>query len=281
MQTAREAKQQILMLKQLPPLSATAVRLLNLLSNENISLGDLAAVIGQDPTVTARILGVANSAYFGQAVPIHTVEDAIIRVLGLNMVKSLAFSIAISGAFNTAHCQAFDLEAYWYRSLATASLSREICRHLDTSPQPDLDGIYLAGLLFDIGTLVMVHLFPDDYARVIQRLNETPDADPSRVEEEIVGINSQQAGAWLTDRWHLPPVVVRVVAQSSVENTRCEVAAVSLAVELLNRRGQTDSAPPDIAPQLTGLTQEMLASIEAQSRLRDEELRTIASSMVR
>ena len=281
MQTASEAKQQILMLKQLPPLSATAVRLLDILSNDNLSLTDLAGVISQDPTVTARILGVANSAYFGQATPIHTVEEAIIRVLGLNMVKSLAFSIAISGVFNTANCQGFDLEAYWYRSLATAMLSREICRHLDESQQPDLDGVYLAGLLFDIGTLVLVHLFPDDYARVIKQLTESPDSNYHQLEETIVGISSQQAGAWLTDRWHLPPVVVRVVAQSSLENTLHEVTAVSLAANLVRMREHLESALPDVSPQLIGLTQEMLATIEEQSRLQDEELRTIANLMVR
>ena len=75
MQIASEAKQQILMLKQLPPLSATAARLLESLSNDNFSLSTLSGIISQDPGITARILGVANSAYFGQTKPIHSVEE--------------------------------------------------------------------------------------------------------------------------------------------------------------------------------------------------------------
>ena len=133
----------------------------------------------------------------------------------------------------------------------------------------------------DIGTLVLVHLFPDDYARVIQRLTESPDSNHYQLEESIVGINSQQAGAWLTDRWHLPPGVVRVVAQSSLENPLHEVTAVSLAANLVRMREHLESALPDVPPQLIGLTQEMLATIEEQSRLQDEELRTIANLMVR
>jgi HD-like signal output (HDOD) protein len=280
MQTARDAKQQILLLKQLPPLSATAMRLLEILSNDNLSLEYLAKVIGQDPTVTARILGVANSAYFGQTNPIHSVEEAIIRVLGLNMVKSLAFSIALSGVFNAARCKDFDLETYWFRSLSTAMLSREICRNQEDSMQPELDSVYLAGLLFDIGTLVLVHLFPDDYAKVIHQFRETPTADFHQLEETFIGISSQQAGAWLTDRWHLPPVVVRVVAQSTMIANQCEVAAVALAVELVKKSAYLDAETPSVSDRLPGLTQELLSGIVAKWRLREDELRAIAGLMV-
>ncbi len=280
MQTASDAKQQILMLKQLPPLSATAMRLLEILSNDNLSLEHLAKVIGQDPTITARILGVANSAYFGQTKPIHSVEEAIIRVLGLNMVKSLAFSIALSGVFNAARCQDFDLETYWFRSLSTAILSREICRNLEESMQPELDSVYLAGLLFDIGVLVLVHLFPDDYAKVIHQFRMTPNADFHQLEEKFIGINSQQAGAWLTDRWHLPPVVVRIVAQSTMIGNQCEVAAVALAAELVKKSGYLDVEISNVSDRLPGLTQELLSGIVAKNRLREDELRTIAGVMV-
>ena len=277
MQPTTEAKQQIIMLKQLPPLSATATRLLGLLTEDNISLEALARVIGQDPTVAARILGVANSAYFGQTKP-------IIRVLGLNMVKSLAFSIAISRVFDAAKCKDFDLEAHWFRSLMTAMLSREICRQQSGFQQSDLDAVYLAGLLFDIGTLVLVYLFPDEYASVIRQLRDSPALDPHQVEEQIVGVNSHQAGAWLTDRWHLPPVVVKVVAQSPKEETRREVAAVALAAKLVRRHGYPESELPEIPEipeHLVGLTKEMLANIDEQCRLRDEELLAIANVMAR
>jgi HD-like signal output (HDOD) protein len=281
MQTANDAKQQILMLKQLPPLSATAARLLEILTNDNMSLHGLASVIAQDPTVTARILGVANSAYFGQTVPIHSVEEAIIRVLGLNMVKSLAFSIALSGVFDTSRCTGFDLEAYWYRSLATALLSRQICQHVIAADRPDPDSVYLAGLLFDIGILVLVHLFPEDYAKVLETLQQTPASEGEReaVEMEAVGISSRMAGALLTDRWHLPLQVVRVLAQSPHDGTRCEVAAVSLASQLVGLNAQ--EAMPEVSTHLPGVSEEILGTLLAETRQRDEELHNIASVMVK
>ena len=280
MQTASEAKQQILMLKQLPPLSATAARLLETLNNEHASLSGLSRIIAQDPGITARILGVANSAYFGQTNPILSVEQAIIRVLGLNMVKSLAFSIAISGAFDAGKCREFDLEHYWFNSLATASLAREICRHLQPDDQPMVDAVYLAGLLFDIGTLVLVHLFPGEYSQVIRQLAGGDGTQRRQLEASILGIDSQQAGAWLTDRWHLPPVVVQVVAQSEQQETRCEVAAVSLAADLMRSLGPTDTEMPAIPEKLAGLTQDELTRIYLACRQSDEELHAIASVMV-
>ncbi len=281
MQTASDAKYRILALKQLPPLSATAARLLELLSNENLSLAELSRVIGQDPSVTARILGVANSAYFGQVTPIHSVEEAVIRVLGLNMVKSLAFSIAVSGVFDTTRCRGFKLESYWYDSLATALLAREVCRHLNSAQVPDLDSVYLAGLLFDIGILVLVHLFPEDYASVLRSLADAQRLERQEAEERVIGISSQQAGAWLTDRWHLPPVVVRVLAQSPQEDTRCQVAAVSLAADLVSKRSRPGIEIPGVPESLPGLSPETLLTIEEQCRLRDEELHNFAHAMIR
>jgi HD-like signal output (HDOD) protein len=281
MQNASEVKQQIIMLKQLPPLSATAARLLETLNNENASLSGLSEIISQDPGITARILGVANSAYFGQTNPILSVEEAIIRVLGLNMVKSLAFSIAISGVFDAKRCAGFDLEKYWFSSLATAALAREICRKLRPGQLAEHDAVYLAGLLFDIGTLVLVHLFPEDYGQVIRQLAGAEDVDRLQVEEGVLGINSQQAGAWLTDRWHLPPVVVRVVAQSQQEETSCEVGAVTLAAQLIRTLGPTETEMPPISEILQGLTNDKLTHIYQACRQSDEELHAIASVMVR
>jgi hypothetical protein len=119
--SAVTAGQKILQARDLPPLSFTATRLLELSADPDVEVDDLAAVIEQDPALTARILGVANSAYFGQVNPVLSVETAIIRVLGFNMVKSLALSIAMAGIFDTSKCPSFDLETYCAKPWARLS----------------------------------------------------------------------------------------------------------------------------------------------------------------
>ena len=284
MQTASEAKQQVLNLKQLPPLSPTASRLLELLTDQDLSLSGLSQVIAQDPAIAARILGVANSAYFGQATPIHSVEDAVIRVLGLNMVRSLAFSIAISGSFDTSGCQGFDLEAYWHRSLATAECSRLLCRCIPQERRPDPDAAYLGGLLFDIGVLVLVHLFPADYAQVLVRQREIPHPDLALLEEMRVGISSRNAGAWLTDRWHLPDMIVRMVAQAPNREADVESTLVGMMAEWV-RDGFAQPWEPAISlceqADLLGLTIAQVNSVQVEYLRKDEELRNIAGMLVK
>lgn len=284
MQTASEAKHQVLRLRQLPPLSPTAACLLELLVDEDLSLSRLSRVIGQDPAIAARILGVANSAYFGQTSPIHSVEEAVIRVLGLNMVRSLAFSIAISGAFDTSACRGFDLESYWYRSLATAECSRLLSRNLSRDPQPDPDGAYLAGLLFDIGVLVLIHLYPEDYALVLRKLRDNPLLNLSSLEEDLVGISSREAGAWLADRWHLPAMIVQVVEQVPAQGACIEVVLVGMAAEWV-RIGFDQ--PRDSAlfqsgrSARLGLSLEQLLNVQAAYLRKDEEIHNIASMLVK
>jgi hypothetical protein len=99
--------------------------------------------------------------------------------------------------------------------------------------------------------------------------------------ESLVGINSRDAGAWLTDRWHLPPVVVQVLAQSPRHSHRCEIAAVALASGLVKRRQDPDRQMPRVPEQMPGITQAMLTDIETQCRLRDDELHSIANVMIK
>lgn len=273
MQIASTAKHQVLTLKHLPPLSTTAARLLEMLSDEDLSLEQLSGVISQDPGISARILGVANSAYFGQTTPIHSVEDAVIRVLGLNMVRSLSFSLAISGSFDTSRCGSFDLEAYWYRALATAALSRLICSHIVMDERPDPDGVYLAGLLFDIGALVLIHLFPESYATVLDKSEEGDRQDLARFEEEIIGISSREAGGWLLDRWHLPPRIVQVVQQSGqdevVESDLVDTAAAWVSHDV--KKGS------DPVQGFRAIPSDKIEIIQAEFLRQDDGIRAVAN----
>jgi HD-like signal output (HDOD) protein len=273
MQTASVAKYQVLKLKHLPPLSATAVQLLELLADENQSLEKLAHVISQDPGISARILGVANSAYFAQTKPVLTIEDAIIRVLGLNMVRSLSFSLAVSGVFDTKQCPNFSLETYWYRALATAALSRMLVGHIAQADKPDPDSVYLSGLLFDIGILVLVHLYPDSYATVLARAEGADRESLSQLEEDLVGISSRVAGGWLLDRWHLPQTVVQVVQQND-HDAGIEPFLVAMAADWICRGVNQEIDTTEYSQMIPNGEIEI---VQAEFIRQDEDIRTIAN----
>ena len=223
-------KNEILQIKHLPPLSTTACQLLEAVSDPGIEIEALADIISQDPGLSARILGLANAAYFAQANPVNTVKEAIVRVLGLNMVKSLALSIAMCGAFETSKCKNFQLSQYWTSALGCAALSRQIATKMPASERPDPDSVYLSGLMRNLGALVLAYTHPQDYNQVFDALSEEPTADKRALEREYVGLTTPQAGEWLADRWHLPDPVIRVIAQHDNANYIGEFADQALIV---------------------------------------------------
>ncbi|WP_316368222.1 HDOD domain-containing protein [Candidatus Thiodiazotropha sp. CDECU1] len=288
MHQSNQAKYRVQKLQYLPPLSATATRLLAMLGDDSFSLEDLALVINQDPGLTARILGLANSAYFAQQNPILSIEDAIIRVLGLNLVKSLSFSIAVTGAFESSGCRSFDLQEYWNHSLSIAMLSRQISLAVSSERKPDAEAAYLAGLLFDIGVLILVHEFPEEYARVLLQSKQQPDRSRLELETEIIGIDHRQAGMWLGHRWHLPEVVVNIIAQSvdgkDDADSLCETLLVGGVAEWVKTPLPTElklTQPLPGMEQNCGLSEEQLETIKAGFIHKEEEIRVLAKLLAK
>jgi HD-like signal output (HDOD) protein len=288
MQQSSQAKLKVQKLKYLPPLSATATRLLGMLGDDDATLHDLAMVINQDPGLSARILGLANSAYFGQTNPVLTIEDAIIRVLGLNMVKSLAFSIAASGVFESKGCRGFDLQRYWCQSLSIAMLSRQISLAIRGEVKPDPDRIYLAGLIYDIGVLVLVHEFPEECAKVELEVERQPDRDRLVVEQEIIGIDHRQAGAWLGQRWHLPEAVVHIIAHELIREvdteSHCEAVVVNSVAAWIKDPQPTEAKLTQALPGLDrqyDLSSERLQSIKVDFLSKEEEIQMIANMLAK
>lgn len=274
-ESIRRLREDVLCLEQIPPLSTTATRLLEIATDPDLDVPQLAAVIEQDPPLTARILGLANSAFFGQANPVLTVEGAIIRVLGLNMVRSLALSMALAGSFDTSACPAFRLEDYWLNALGTAALARELGVALkDEQAMPDL--VYLCGLLHNLGEILLVHLRPDEMQSVYKQHEKTPDSDLITLQESALGTNERVAGEWLTRQWHLPGPVVHVIGHLGMANQSGEFVRLVELVEAARagvdrmRAGQG----PDLA--FDELDADSLEKVAATFSARYEELSALA-----
>ncbi|MBL3527384.1 MAG: HDOD domain-containing protein [gamma proteobacterium endosymbiont of Lamellibrachia anaximandri] len=285
MAIAQAAKQKIIQIKHLPPLSGTASSLLGIVSDPDVDIDELSRIIGQDPGLAARILGLANAAYFAQPQPVNTVKEAIIRVLGLNMVKSLALSIAMCGAFDTSRCPGFELEKYWYSALGGAALARRLAMKMAPGERPDADGVYLGGLLVDLGVLVLVNSFPQEYSQVLQRQQLEPEGEMVQLEQELIGITSGEAGSWLADRWHLPELVVRVINYQIYPDDfrstgeRSEILLVGAALRWIkgSLSGNQISLKEDmLLQQGLGIPAEVLESLEVEFSEKEDEIRTLA-----
>jgi len=133
-------------LHELPPLAPGTQRLLIVLADEDSELEDVAQAIEQIPALTARVIGLACSAYFGGH-KVRGVFDAIVRVLGLNLVRSLATAIAVGDAFDAQRCAPFKPERHWAAALLTATFARLLAEGTVTEEPIQPEEAYLCGLL--------------------------------------------------------------------------------------------------------------------------------------
>jgi HD-like signal output (HDOD) protein len=264
-------RHEILQIKHLPPLSVTANRLLESATNPDVDLTQLADIIKHDPGLTARIVGLANSAYFSPPHPIASVEEAIIRVLGLDMVRSLALSVAMCGSFQAKDCPGFDLEDYWSKSLGSATLSRMLAMAVDVAERPDPDGIYLCGLMYNLGALVLAHVFPGPMSEALGRAKADPMADMLQMEHDCIGVDRAEAGEWLSSRWHLPEEVVHVIGHLNdltydgpYWQSAMLVGAASRWVRCYLATGETGLAADEALQRVPGLDAKVLSRVEAQ-----------------
>ncbi len=286
--TPNNVKHEILEIKHLPPLSITAARLLEAIGDPDIEVDDLADIINYDPGLMGRIVGLANAAYFGQRNPITTVHDAIIRVLGINMVKSLALSISMSGVFHANSCPGFDAKEYWFDAIGCATLSRMMALRIPIDERPDPDRIYLSGLLHNIGYLVLAHVFPSKLSKVLAMVDADPTADPVALQREHLGVDWISAGEWLVGHWHLPEFIEKTIRSVSdpeyVAEGANDINLVRSSIQWLDGLSADDADMPrlsrdEVLLQIPGMNADALDLIEEKFLEQCEELHSLASCL--
>ena len=271
-------RDEVLGLDHLPPLTAAATRLIEVASDPDLEIKELAQIIDQDPPLTARILGLANSAFFGQRNAVLTVEQAIVRVLGLNMVRSLSLSMALAGSFNTKQCQNFDIGDYWLHALVTSAVAAAVGRHVRDPENRPIDSLYLGGLLHNIGTLVLVHVRPIEMSRVFTELEEEATGDPIELERALLGVDHWQAGEWLAFRWHLPDVAIHTLGHIADETYAGPHGAVVDIVRAASQWAHDQIHAVDTRLHIDGLPEHVASTVEVEIADRLEELRKVAAS---
>ncbi len=194
-------------LQELRPLPQNEQRLLAAATDDDIEIGSLVALIEECPAVAARIVGLASSAFFAQSVPVRSIMDAVIRVLGLNLVKSLVMGITVTGVLKIENCPEFNLQKYWQSTLLTATLARYLAPAVRAGKELEPDNAYLCALLHNLGMLALVHVVPDEMQGIFTAARKSPQRQLAELEKETLGMHHGQAGALLALRWHLPEEV--------------------------------------------------------------------------
>lgn len=203
-------------LQRLPPIPAMALRLLEQASSPESTAADLADTIELDPSVAAQVMRYAGSPYFGYRGNLDSVQDAITRVLGFELVSNIALGIASSKAFSVPQQGPLGLRAFWKHALYSAVLAQSLARKINRPGVINPARAYLCGLLHNLGVLLMGHLFPQEFRLLNHELERYPQRSLQDIERSLViGGDAQQfirlghdhMGGYLLEKWNLPEAV--------------------------------------------------------------------------
>ncbi len=210
-QTLSSVRIEIQKIDHLPPMPSIAQDILIASNDDTSDMDDIAKIIKKDPALTAKIVSMANSAFFGFGRNVATLEQAIINVLGLDLVKGFALSLAMSSVFEPEKCANFDLKRYWCSAFLTAELASGFMNHIDSKQGLDPNQLYLYGLLHNIGILVLVHRFPNIMSELFITAKENKEKRLIEYEKETIDFNHHDAGSWLAQKWKLPYEIIDTI----------------------------------------------------------------------
>lgn len=233
-------------LRDLPPLPSVVLELVQSLGHEELSAAQLAAKISQDLALTAKILRLANSSFYGRGRQVRSVAEAI-TVLGLRTVRGAVTAAGLAGSFH--RHPGFDHDAFWRHSIGTALCAEALAGELRRA---DADLAFTVGLLHDIGRLALASAFAPAYAEVEQwrRDQDCPIGDAERV---VLGVDHAEVGGLIARHWNFAPAIVDTIRQhhalpATAELTLTGIAHVADAIaHALGLAGHADEAVPPLA----------------------------------
>ena len=195
-------------LEDLPTLPRVAQRIVALSQDPKTSYRDLKTVILPDPPLAAKVMMMANSAFFHRHKQAKTLEEAIFTI-GLNNLVTICTSVGILDVFNKWGGGKVDRRQLWRHCLATGFLAKslELRKVLNKPDGPD---IFLAGLLHDIGWIVFDKIVPKKMLAAIKGKEDTGRWS-LEMEKEYLGMDHAEAGALFLKKWQIPPAVIEIV----------------------------------------------------------------------
>ncbi len=196
-------------LQSLPSKPKLYLEIIHCLQQPNATVEDVAGIVMRDPAMTAKILKLVNSAFFGLPLKIASINEAI-SYLGLDTLRSLVLSISVFEQFEGIDSRVLSVEALWTHSFEVANAA-QIIAGLENSDKKTKDEAFIGGLLHDAGKLVLAANFSEEYERCVKAA-AVAGSNQADLEERTFGSAHSEIGGYLFGLWGLPIGVVEAVA---------------------------------------------------------------------
>lgn len=195
--SAEQFKKKLMAIKEISTLPQVMIRIMEIITDESSCASDLASEIANDTSLTAKILKMVNSAYYGFYREIVKVSDAVV-VLGFNEIRRLSLAISVLDMFGPGNRAEHRLRL-WNHSFGCAALSDIIAKEWGIFDR----GAFTAGLLHDIGKAVLDQYFPSMFS-AIQACMREHSLKAHEAERQLFEFDHADVGYWLSERWNLP-----------------------------------------------------------------------------
>ena len=250
--TARRIQQRLEETIEIPPLAETAQKIVKLRVDPDATIDDITGVVETDPALAAQVVSWAASPYYAAPGKIRSVEDAIVRVLGFDLVINLALGLALGKTLSLPKDHPQQATPYWQQAIYSAAVIEGLTRAIPRAQRPEAGLTYLAGLLHNFGYLVLAHVFPPHFSLICRHMEVNPHLPHSYIEQYLLGISREQIGAWLMRDWDMPEELACALRfQHDPEYSGAHAVypnLVCLSVSLLRNRG-IGAGPQSEIPQ--------------------------------
>ena len=252
----------------IPSPPAVVLRILDKASAPDCTIADLCNIIQVDPGLSGRILRIVNSATFGLSRPVASIQRAL-AVVGLNSARLLVLTISFPEMQRKmGKVNAWSAQNYWKASVSGAIVARELSKRIRArDPEDDM----AAGLLRDLGELVLQQLFPEAYQKVLAEPPEAVLAGQCAIEETHCGLDHAEVSAFILDRWRLPAEVTEAIrhhhAPDDVAFSSATARQRAFLLQFATRAAELLQHPEEIL-----VLQQLQAIAQKQFRMSETDL---------
>lgn len=190
-------------IEELPTLPIISQKIIEVVTDKNASFNDLARIIEKDQSLAVKMLKVANSAFYGFLSKVSSLEHALV-LLGADEVKSIVLGLSVYQFFSYKKDDSFDLSNIWKHAVLCSQIAKLLGTHFNLR---DDDSFFLAGLIHDIGKVVIDQYFHEEFLRIIEYISVNTTTF-SKAEKSILGVTHYQIAAKLLKQWRFPNKVI-------------------------------------------------------------------------
>lgn len=256
-----------------PPIVFNQIQ--KVINDPHVSANDVASILAEDPAMSVKVLKLTNSAFYGLNREIEVVREAVV-IVGMEAIKNLVLSASVLDMFKSNDIDQEFQEKFWRHSLATAVCCRLLVRRLRNCGIVDADAAFSAGLLHDVGKMVICCFLPNEYKKLTEFRKENSLLEDIDAENEALGYNHTGIGAFLAEQWKLPSKLRDAISSHHSPAESQEDGPMAYFVSVADYIAKLTFRDPDIetpTPQIDPTVLEHIGLEEGDMGVYSEHLR--------